>query len=98
MIDLCPGEIPSSIDVFLINSNGVVNEADGILLPEDTSIGVVTINTTLPVQDDQRYTVVVSFRNLAGYFRINISVNVSDNSNPLVLSSSESTKSITVIV
>ena len=95
MIDLCPGEIPSSIDVFLSSSNVVVNEADGILLPEDTSIEVVTVNTTLPVQDDQRYTVVVSFRNLAGYFRINISVNVSDNSNPLGLSSSESTKSIT---
>ena len=38
------------------------------MLPQDTDADVLTINTTLTVLEDQRYTAVVSFSNLAGEF------------------------------
>ena len=38
------------------------------MLPQDTDADVLTVNTTLTVLEDQRYTAVVSFSNLAGEF------------------------------
>ena len=39
-----------------------------IVLPQDTDTNVLIVNTTLTVLEDQRYTAVVSFSNLAGVF------------------------------
>ena len=41
---------------------------DDVLLPQDTDTNILTVNTTLTVLEDQRYTAVVSFSNLAGEF------------------------------
>ena len=38
------------------------------MLPQDIDINILTVNTTLTVLEDQRYTAVVSFSNLAGEF------------------------------
>ena len=38
------------------------------MLPQDTDTNILTVNTTLTVIEDQRYTAVVSFSNLAGEF------------------------------
>ena len=38
------------------------------MLPQDTNTNVLTVNTTLTVLEDQRYTAVVSFSNLAWEF------------------------------
>ena len=39
-----------------------------IVLPQDTDTNILSVNTTLTVLEDQRYTAVVSFSNLAGEF------------------------------
>ena len=44
---------------------GSVND---IMLPQDPATNIQTVNTTLTVLEDQRYTAVVSFCNLAGEF------------------------------
>ena len=38
------------------------------MLPQDPFTNILTVNTTLTVLEDQRYTAVVSFSNLAGEF------------------------------
>ena len=38
------------------------------MFPQDTDTNILTVNTTLTVLEDQRYTAVVSFSNLAGDF------------------------------
>ena len=39
-----------------------------IVLPQDTDTNILSVNTTLIVLEDQRYTALVSFSNLAGEF------------------------------
>ena len=69
MTALCVGERPSTIDVKLLsNSIVVVDNVTNIMLPQDTDTDVLTVNTTLTVLEDQRYTAVVSFSNPAGKF------------------------------
>ena len=48
-----------------------------IMLPQDTDTNILTVNTTLIVLEDQRYTAVVSFSNLAGVFSNSSTVNFS---------------------
>ena len=38
------------------------------MVPQDSDTNILTVNTTLTVLEDQRYTAVVSFSNLAGDF------------------------------
>ena len=45
-----------------------MDNVTAIMLPQDTDADVLTVNTTLTVLEDQRYTAVVSFSNLAGEF------------------------------
>ena len=45
-----------------------MGSVDNIMLPQDTDTNILTVNTTLTVLEDQRYTAVVSFSNLAGDF------------------------------
>ena len=45
-----------------------MGSVDNIMLPQDTDTNILTVNTTLTVLEDQRYTAVVSFSNLAGEF------------------------------
>ena len=63
-------ERPSSIDVDLFSSSTQVGSVDNIMVPQDTATNILTVNTTLTVLEDQRYTAVVSFSNLAGEFSI----------------------------
>ena len=65
---LCVGERPSTIDVKIVNDGIVVDNVTDIMLPQDPFTNVLTVNTTLTVLEDQRYTAVVSFSNLAGEF------------------------------
>ena len=65
---LCVGERPSTIVVKLVNNSIVVDNVTDIMLPQDTDTNVLTVNTTLTVLEDQRYTAVVSFSNLGGEF------------------------------
>ena len=52
----------------LFSSNAQVDNVTNIMLPQDTDTNILTVNTTLTVIEDQRYTAVVSFINLAGEF------------------------------
>ena len=52
----------------LFSSSVQVGSVDDIVLPQDTDTNILTVNTTLTLLEDQRYTVVVSFSNLAGEF------------------------------
>ena len=61
-------EQPSSINVDLFSSISLVGIVNNIMLPQDTNTNILTVNTTLTVLEDQRYTAVVSFSNLAGEF------------------------------
>ena len=61
-------ERPSSIDVDLFSSSTQVDSVDDIMLPQDAFTNILTVNATLTVLEDQRYTAVVSFSNLAGEF------------------------------
>ena len=72
LINIC--ERPSSIDVNL-NSSGLEANVTDIVLPQDPFSNVLTVNTTLTVLEDQRYTAVVSFSNLAGVFSNSIKTN-----------------------
>ena len=45
-----------------------MGSVDNIMLPQDTATNVLTVNTKLTVLEDQRYTAVVAFSNLAGEF------------------------------
>ena len=66
MTGLCIGERPSTIYFELIENNTVCSII--ISVPQDTDTNILTVNTTLTVLEDQRYTAVVSFSNLAGEF------------------------------
>ena len=55
----------------------VVDNVTNIMLPQDTDTNILTVNTTLTVLEDQRYTAVVSFSNLAGEFIHSSTVNFS---------------------
>ena len=72
LINIC--ERPSSIDVDLSSSGLEANVTD-IVLPQDPFTNILTVNTTLTVLEDQRYTAVVSFSNLAGEFSNTIETN-----------------------
>ena len=52
----------------LFSSITLVGSVDDIMLPQDPDTNILTANTTLTVLEDQRYTAVVSFSNLAGEF------------------------------
>ena len=52
----------------LFSSISLVDSVDDIMLPQDPATNILTVNTTLTVLEDQRYTAVVSFSNLAGEF------------------------------
>ena len=52
----------------LFSSISPVGSVDDVMLPQDTDTNILTVNTTLTVLEDQRYTAVVSFSNLAGEF------------------------------
>ena len=52
----------------LFSSSTQVSSVDDIMLPQDPATNMLTVNTTLTVLEDQRYTAVVSFSNLAGEF------------------------------
>ena len=65
---LCVGERPSTIVVKLVNNGIVVDNVTDILVPQDTDTNILTVNTTLTVLEDQRYTALLSFSNLAGKF------------------------------
>ena len=73
----CVGERPSTTVVKLINNDIVVDNVTDIMLPQDTNTNILTVNTTLTVLEDQRYTAVVSFSNLAGEFSNSRTVNFS---------------------
>ena len=45
-----------------------MGSVNNVMLPQDTDTNILTVNTTLTVLEDQRYTAVVSFSNLAGEF------------------------------
>ena len=65
---LCVGQRPSTIDVKLSNNDTLVGNATNTMFPQDSATNVLIVNTTLTVLEDQRYTAVVSFSNLAGEF------------------------------
>ena len=50
------------------------------MLRKDTNTNILTVNTTLTVLEDQRYTAVVSFSNLAGEFSNSNTVDFSKTS------------------
>ena len=66
MTGLCIGERPSTIYLGLTENNTVCSII--IPLPHHTDTNVLTVNTTLTVLEDNRYTAVLSFSNLAGEF------------------------------
>ena len=68
MTALCVGERPSTIDVKLLNNSIVVDNVTDVMLPQDPDTSKLTVNTTLTVLEDQRYTAIVSFSYLAGVF------------------------------
>ena len=72
LINIC--ERPSSVDVDLFSSGTLVANVTDIVLPQDPESNTLTVNTTLTVLEDQRYTAVVSFTNLAGEFSNNIGI------------------------
>ena len=52
----------------LFSSISLVGSVDDVMVPQDPATNILTVNTTLTVLEDQRYTAVVSFSNLAGVF------------------------------
>ena len=63
MTGLCVGEHPSTINIAF--NNIIITDA---ILPQNIINNILTVNSTLTVLEDQRYTAVVSFSNLAGEF------------------------------
>ena len=68
---------PSSVDVDLFSSSTIVANVTDIMMPQDPEIYILTVNTALTVLEDQRYTAVVSFSNLAGEFQKSSEINFS---------------------
>ena len=66
MTELCIGERPSTIYLDLIENNAVCSII--ISVPQDTDTIILTVNTTMTILEDQTYTAVLSFSNLAGDF------------------------------
>ena len=52
----------------LFSSISLVRSVDDVMVPHETATNILTVNTTLTVLEDQRFTAVVSFSNLAGVF------------------------------
>ena len=66
----------------LINSsNNTVGSVDDVILDQSTSAdcGVLTVNTTLTVLEDQRYIAIMSFSNLTGCFNNLIKIEFGKN-------------------
>ena len=68
MTALCVGERPSTTDVELVNNGTLVDNVTDITLSQDTDTNILTVNTTLNVLEDQKYTANAIFRNLGGDF------------------------------
>ena len=54
-----------------------MGSVDDIMLPQDPFTNILTVNTTLTVLEDQRYTAIVSYSNLAGEFNTTSEINLS---------------------
>ena len=59
------------MDLF---SSGLEANVTDIMLPQDPFTNILTVNTTLTVLEDQRYTAVVALSNLAGEFSNTIGI------------------------
>ena len=58
-----------------LNSSGLEVNVKDIMLPQNPFTNILTVNTTLTVLEDQRYTAVVAFSNLAGEFSNTVKTN-----------------------
>ena len=76
--DLCDGEWPTSADVFLYTvPNGALVDMVSLDTLPIVSGSLLSIKNLLTVEEDMRYTVIVSYSNLQGDFDTNSSVHFS---------------------